>query len=69
MKFLLIIEPPKICITGVALIIAVVILFEILLFFRHCIAFSIVRGRSDILFLERLHSHLGLLRKSVTPMV
>ena len=58
----------KICVTAIALIITVVTV-QTFTFFNHCIAFSIAKGRSDILFLERFHSSLALLHKYVTPRI
>ena len=37
--------------------------------FKHCTAFSTAKGRSNILFLERLHSALALLHKYVIPRI
>jgi hypothetical protein len=67
-KVLLIVEPPKICITAVALIVTVVTV-QTLTFFKNCPVFITAMGSSDVLFLEGHHSSLALLHKSVTPRI
>ena len=58
------VESSEIRITVVALNVTV----QTFTLFKHCTAFITAKGRSDILFLERLHSSLAL-HKSVTPRI